>query len=205
MIKPVRGNFMIHSFVHRWKIVGLFMTSFVVFSATSSVGAITPLSSSDMQTQTNQPNPLTFPQYGEWRYNPQGNPPTLLWWNTRMDMVPALYISFLPDRIVIDAITPVWPDTGIIFYIKDQSDKLGLNLTLQQKTDKNCYYRATIYGADRQIFVNDLVTSRKARLITPSSYSQSLSLKHVYQAMHDLLSTHPNLHLTLPQPTKYSR
>lgn len=196
---------MIHSFVHRWKIISLFIAGFLSFSVAPSIGAVTPLSSSDVQTQPNQQNPLSFPQYGEWRYNPQSNPPTLLWWNTRMDMVPVLSISFLPDRIVLDATTPVWPDTGIIFYIKDQSNKLGLNLTLQKKTNQKCYYSATIYGSDRQAFINDLVTSRKARLITPSSYSQSLSLKHVYQAMHDLLSMHPNLHLTLPQPTKYSR
>lgn len=196
---------MINSFISRWKMISLLMAGFVTFSATSSAGAILPISSSNAPIQSDQPNPLSFPKYGEWRYNPQSNPPTLMWWNTRMDMVPVLYISFLPDRIVIDAITPVWPDTGIVFYIKDQSDKLGLNLTLQQKTEKNCYYRATIYGPDQQNFLNDLVTSRKARLITPSSYSQSLSLRHVYQAMHEILSTHPNIHLTLPEPTKYSR
>ncbi|CAI3935008.1 MULTISPECIES: hypothetical protein [Commensalibacter] len=195
---------MIHSFINRCNMVGLLTASLVTFSVTSSAGAIMPQPSSD--TQMTKSNPLSYPQYGEWRYNPQSNPPTLMWWNTRMDnAVPVLYISFLPNRIIIDAITPVWPDTGIIFYIKDKTDKLGLNLTLHNKTEKNCYYRAIIYGPDRQSFLNDLVTSRKARLITPSSYSQSLSLKQVYQAMHDMLSMHPDLRLTLPEPTKYSR
>ncbi|CAI3950441.1 unnamed protein product [Commensalibacter communis] len=196
---------MVHSLIHRWKIVGILLASFVTCSAFSVSAHAVSSSPSDSQMQNGAISPLSYPKYGEWRYNPQSNPPTLMWWNTRMDMVPVLYISFLPDRIVLDAVTPVWPDTGIIFYIKDKSEKLGLNLILDHKTIKNCFYRATIYGQDRQAFLNDLVTSRKARLITPSSYSQSLSLRHVYQAMQLMLSSHPDLRLSLPAPTKYSK
>ncbi|MDI2113211.1 hypothetical protein [Commensalibacter nepenthis] len=196
---------MVQFLIHRSKLIGLLMSSLVICSALSVSAHAVSTSSSVSQTQNGEISPLSYPQYGEWRYNPQSNPPRLMWWNTRMDMVPVLYIAFLPDRIVLDAVTPVWSDTGIIFYVKDKSEKLGLNLILDHKTDKNCFYRATIYGQDRQAFLNDLVTSRKARLITPSSYSQSLSLRHVYQAMEVMLSSHPDLDLTLPAPTKYSK
>ncbi|MDI2091483.1 hypothetical protein [Commensalibacter oyaizuii] len=140
-----------------------------------------------------------YQKFGEWRYNPHFVPPTLMWWNDRMSMVPVLYISFLPDKIVLDAVTPVWPDTGIIFYLKDKKrETSGLNLTLQRRDKEHCFYSATIYGADRQNFINSFVTSHKARIITPSSYSQSLSLKHVDEAMQLVLSSNPGLGLTLP-------
>lgn len=113
-------------------------------------------------------------------------------------MVPVLYISFMPDKIVLQAITPLWRDTGILFYIKDKQEKQGINLTLDNRSKTNCTYIATLYGQDRQDFLKNLVTSRKARLITPSSYSQSLSLKHVDQAMQKMLADHPELHLSFP-------
>lgn len=186
---------MFRSLFDRWKMVGLLTTC--VF-ALSIVPTIT-VSAKNTSSQTSPAPELAYPKYGEWRYNPQSNPPTLMWWNERMPMVPVLYISFLPNQIILNAVTPNWPDTGIIFYIKNQSDKLGQNLTLLKKTNKNNFYQAIIYGAkDQQDFINDLVSSRKARLITPSSYSQSLSLKHVYDAMTAIISSHPDLHFTLP-------
>lgn len=182
------------SFFDRWKTIGL-LTACVLAVSTASITT----ASAKPSSHTNQNPALSYPKYGEWRYNPQSNPPTLMWWNERMPMVPVLYISFLPNQIILNAVTPNWPDTGIIFYIKDQNDKLGQNLTLLKKTNKNNFYQAIIYGAqDQQNFINELVTSRKARLITPSSYSQSLSLKHIYDAMTTIISNHPDLHFTLP-------
>lgn len=186
---------MFRSLLGHWKMIGLLTTCALALSTVS----LSTVDAKSASSQASPPPELAYPQYGEWRYNPQGNPPTLMWWNERMPMVPVLYISFLPNQIILNAVTPVWPDTGIVFYIKDQSDKLGLNLTLLKRTDKNNFYQAIIYGAkDEQDFINNLVTSRKARLITPSSYSQSLSLKHVYDAMTVIISNHPDLHFTLP-------
>lgn len=147
-----------------------------------------------------------FIQFNEWRYIRHANPPTLMWWNERMSKtVPTLYLVFTPDKIILNAVTPIWPDTGILFYIKDKSEKQGINLTLLKKDQQHNYYSATIDTANRQKFINNLVTSRKARLITPSSYSQSLSLKKVDQAVQFLSNAHPRLRLTLPQAIRSSR
>lgn len=186
------------SFLHLWKNIALLMFGLFVCSVGYYLNA-------SAATATPEQSPPKYQQFGEWRYTPQSSVPTLMWWNQRMPMVPVLYISFLPDRIILNATTPVWPDTGIIFYIRQGTDKLGLNLTLKSKDQEHCYYSATIYGKERQVFVNKLVTLHKARLITPSSYSQSLSLKHVYRAMQVLLSSHPKLQLTLPDASLASK
>lgn len=138
-------------------------------------------------------------KFNEWHYYPLSNPPTLMWWNDRMaEAAPVLYISFTPEKITLNAMTPLWPNTGIIFYLNDKTEKQGVNLILQKRDQKHCYYSATIDFENRQNFVNNLVTSRKARLITPIS-SQSLSLKQMDAAMQLLLSKHPELKLSLPQ------
>jgi len=113
---------------------------------------------------------------------------------------PILYISFSAEKITLNAVTPLWPNTGIIFYLNDKTEKQGINLILQKRDQENCYYSATIDLENRQKFVNNLVTVRKARLITPIS-SQSLSLKQVNQAMQLIITTHPEINLTLPSTT----
>ncbi|CAK7193454.1 hypothetical protein COMNV_01669 [Commensalibacter sp. Nvir] len=172
-----------------------------VLTLIMSILLVTPLK--QIYAQNNSLSPIILKQskqFGEWKDLAQQQTPTLMWWNERMPMVPVLYILFYPQKIILNAISPLWPDTGILFYIKDKTEKLGINLILDYKDNQNSYYTAVIYGNDRQNFVNNLVTSHKARLITPSSYSQSLSLKHVDQAMQYMIVNNPQLNLTFPKP-----
>lgn len=170
--------------------VSLFTTSYSVttYSETLKTQKITQQTSENIK-------------FGEWLYYPQSNPPTLAWWNERMSRAaPILYISFSAEKITLNAVTPLWPNTGIIFYLNDKTEKQGINLILQKRDQENCYYSATIDLENRQKFVNNLVTVRKARLITPIS-SQSLSLKQVNQAMQLIITTHPEINLILPSTT----
>ncbi len=148
-----------------------------------------PAFSQSIEVNQSQPAAITYLKYGEWVTSPQWNPPSIMWRNNRMQPDgPSLYICFLPDRIYLYSIAYRDIDThhidpSIILYIKDKHDKLAINLSLKNKNDKEAYYNASIYGTDRDNFVQLLTTSRKARLILPSAYSQTISLHHVSEAL----------------------
>ncbi len=152
-----------------------------------------------LKTQNTSNPAQNIIKFGEWSYYPQSNPPTLMWWNERMSQnAPILYISFFANKITFNVTTPLWPNTGIIFYLKDKTEKQAVNLILQKRDQNHCYYSAIIDYENRQNFINNFVTSRKARLITPIS-SHSLSLKQIDKAIQFLLKTHPEINLSQSQ------